>query len=178
MQTHYRQGWEFDLYIFDLSILSFLKKDWPWSYRSRRFFDHKKRLIRTKKNLFWVCFWPVPPLFMPKDRIALVDLRSFLNSTGLIHSRWSLKKIDLWESEINWYIFQNITRAFSPYHIGALLYKVTDSIFLRSNRSYAHKNEWFDWKTDDRIPNPDYSISNCILTVFMAAYLLQTKHWA
>ena len=77
-----KQGWEFDLSIFDLSIWTIFKKDWPdqidlvelwkrmtvinWSRRSVKRFDGKKTIF----SMFLTVF----PPFMPKDRIDPVDL--------------------------------------------------------------------------------------------------------
>ena len=71
------------------------------------------------------------PLLMPKDQIAPFDLRSFLKIDG----------IDSLSS-----IFENIERDRID-----RIFKI-QSIF----RSTITKNDRFDRKTDDRMPNPAY----------------------
>ena len=51
--------------------------------RSNRSFNHKKLLIRSKKNMFFISFWQFFPYLMPKDWIAPVDLQSFLKSARI-----------------------------------------------------------------------------------------------
>ena len=51
--------------------------------RSNRSFNHKKLLIWSKKNMFFISFWQFFPYLMPKDWIAPVDLQSFLKSARI-----------------------------------------------------------------------------------------------
>ena len=76
-----------------------------WSNRFRRSLEKiKKRLNRSKKtsdllekNVLFVSFWQLFPLFTPKDRIAPFNLYSSIFDIDQLwsnRSRWSLKKID------------------------------------------------------------------------------------
>ena len=102
-------------------------------------FRTQKRSIRSRKNVFFesFSFLTVFPLFIPKDRIAPIDLRSLIFFKDR-RDRFAL--VNLWK------------RSIQP--------------FLRSNRYFdlsITKNDRFDRKTDDRIPNLGFHVENRII---------------
>ena len=99
-----KQGWEFDLSIFDLSIFSIPKKYKPWSNRSRQSLKKINRdrislsITKTsdliKKKNFLCMFLTVFPLFRPNDWIVPIDLQTLI----FLKDHWNrLALVILWK---------------------------------------------------------------------------------
>ena len=151
------------------SILSIFKKERPWanqSHRSLQKSDHKRialldlykrtmLVIHTDSSdslVFFTCFWKFLPLFMSKEQIATVTLRSFLKIDGV-----NLFLAIIFKKERSLANWSHRSSKKSDREQTDLMSEGIYSLFSRSNRSFAlstTKNNRFARKTVDRFPNP------------------------
>ena len=101
-------------------------------------------------------FWQFSPFFMPKSKELpplFTNLLSIKEQLKGIHSRCTLQKRDRERSIRSVCSWQkSLQERFAQV---AHDKRVTGAIcsILQTNPSFAQKNEWIAWKTDEQIPN-------------------------
>ena len=173
LQVYENQGREFDLLIFrslkkiyrDQITLVDLWKRYKRANRSCRSLKKSKRANRfcrylknktiftwdsrksLSKNICLVCFWQFSPLFMPKEQIAPVDLRSFLKIDGIDLLSLIFEKDRPWANPSRGYLKKNGRSVPVFFTIKSIFQSIDHKKrAIRSKISWSNAQPWRDYQ--------------------------------